>query len=93
MIGQPELLKAIIDLRRLFDETIDIRFSTTGNTDGFVEEIIINTKDDAGNDVTVNYRFTYTFDEGTGKLKRILIEKTVSRALLADFAGFSPTTL
>jgi len=72
----PDLLRALISMRRLFDETITIEFYTSGDADGYPRRITINTKKDSGEPVTIELEFTWTFE--AGKLVSVEINKTVS---------------
>jgi len=72
---EAEILRAILSLRRLFEETITIENYVDGEEKGMVKTITIETKTEAGQDVTIILNFTYEFENGV--LKRTVIHKMV----------------
>jgi len=68
-----DLLRAIINLRRLFNETIEIQY----DSDGYVSKVEITTKKETGETVKVTLNFTWDFYPD-GKPKKLIIDKVVS---------------
>jgi hypothetical protein len=72
---EAELLRAVLSLRRLFDETIEIDYYTEGLEEGMLKTITIKTKTEAGKPVNIVLNYTYMFDGD--KLKKTIIEKSI----------------